>query len=233
MFARRADIYRRIAVALATGSKTLSELSVVLGKTRAGYLSHYLRDLEIAGFLREEPHFMVGGGEGKVSHFRLADNYLRFYLRYIEPRKKQIAGGRFRWVGLEKLVAWDTLLGFQFENLVLNNADAVERILGIEGKVLRAGPFYQPATQRRRGCQFDLLIETEHSLFACEIKLRRETPKKVVGEMQDKLARLFLPRKHKHLNRFPVLIHAGELDPGIAGAGYFHSIIDFAELLSS
>jgi AAA+ ATPase superfamily predicted ATPase len=233
VFARRADIYRRIAASLATGSKTISELSDALGKTRAGYLTHYLRDMEIAGFVKEEPHFTVGEGEGKISHFRLGDNYLRFYLRYLEPKKKQIAGGRFKWNGLEKLPAWNTLLGFQFENLVLNNAEIVERLLGIEGKVIRSGPFYQPATQRRKGCQFDLLFETGHSLYCCEMKLRRETPKKVVGEMQEKQRRLFLPRKHKHLNRFPVLIYAGELDPAIAGAGYFHTIIDFGQLLKT
>ena len=231
VFARRADIYRRIAVALARGSKTLSEVSGKLGKARAGYLSKYLRDMEIAGFVKEEPHFTVGEGEGKISHFRLGDNYLRFYLKYIEPKKKQIAGGRFKWNGLEKLPAWNTLLGFQFENLVLNNADIVARLLGIEDKVIRSGPFYQPATQRRRGCQFDLLFETEHSLYCCEMKLRRETPKKVIGDMQDKLSRLFLPRKQKHLNRFPILIHAGELDPGIAEAGYFHTIINFGTIL--
>ena len=39
----------------------------------------------MAGYIREEPHFAIGGREGKISHFRLSDNYMRFYAGEIEP----------------------------------------------------------------------------------------------------------------------------------------------------
>lgn len=144
VFQARAAAYGNIVQSLATGSKTLSEISDTLDRTRSGHLTAYLRDLEMAGYIREEPHFTIGGGRGKISHFRLSDNYMRFYLKYIEPRRKAIAQGRYRVQNLEKLPGWDKLLGFQFENLVLNNQSSIERLLGIDGKVLQGGPFRQP-----------------------------------------------------------------------------------------
>lgn len=233
VFQARAAAYHKIVKALCTGSKTVSEISERLGRTRGGNLSAYLQDLVMAGYLREEPLSKIGGGGNKNSHFRLSDNYLRFYLKYFEPRRKAIAQGgrRGRVSALEKLPGWDTLLGFQFENLVLNNLPSVEKLLGIEGKVLQGGPFRQTRTKRRQGCQIDLLLQTEHSLFLCEIKLRRKVGGNVIDEVAEKVRRLSLPRASRHLNRFPVLIHAGEVEPVVETTDFFHSRIDFATLL--
>ncbi len=231
IFERRAKTYREIAETLADGSKTLSQLTDAMDKTRAGAFSHYLRALELAGFLREEPSFTVGREDGKISHFRISDNYLRFHLKILSRHHLQIARGRYRWTSLDTLLAWDTLLGLQFENLVLNNASLVAERLGLRDNVLRGGPYRQSATKRRRGCQIDLLLETPHSLFLGEIKLRRRIGPEVIGEVRDKLERLSLPRAARRLNRFPFLVHAGELDPAVARAGFFHTIIPFADLL--
>jgi AAA+ ATPase superfamily predicted ATPase len=233
VFQGRAAAYRNIVKALSAGSKTLSEISKKLGRTRGGNLSAYLRDLELAGYVREEPHFAIGGTDCKISHYRLSDNYMRFYLKYIEPRRKAIAQGRHRVQALENLPGWDTLLGFQFENLVLNNQRSIEKLLGIEGKVLQGGPFRQTPTKRRKGCQVDLLLETEYNLFFCEIKLRRSIGGRVINEVAEKMKRLSLPRRQKHRNRFPVLIYAGELDPVVETTDFFHSKIDFADMLDS
>ena len=231
VFQARAAAYGKIVRSLAGGSKTLSEISDALGRTRGGNLSAYLRDLEMAGYVREEPHFAIGGGSGKVSHFRLSDNYMRFYMKYIEPRRKAIAQGHCRVQTLEKLPGWDTLLGFQFENLVLNNQHSIESLLGIEGQVLQGGPFRQTRTKRHKGCQVDLLLETEYSLYLCEIKLRRSIDGRVIDEVTEKMKRLSLPRRKKHLNRFPVLIYTGEIEPVVESTDFFHSRIDFATLL--
>jgi len=181
--------------------------------------------------LREEPHFAIGGGTRKISHYRLRDNYMRFYLKYMEPRRKEILQGRFAVLDLEDLPGWHSLLGFQFENLVLNNLAEVEKQLGIEGKVLRSGPYRQTKTQRRRGCQIDLLLESEHSLYICEIKLRKTVGTEVIDEVSEKIKRLSLPRSQKHLNKFPVLIYAGELESALKRSDYFRKCINFGALL--
>jgi len=122
-------------------------------------------------------------------------------------------------------------MGFQFENLVLNNQPSIERQLGVEGKVLQGGPFRQTPTKRRRGCQIDLLLETEHSLYICEVKLRKSTDGRVIDEVAEKAKRLSLPRVKKHLNCFPVLIYAGDIEPVVETADFFHSKIEFSMLL--
>ena len=231
IFDRRAETYRQMVEQLADGSKTISELCKALGKTRAGYIANYLRDLELAGFVREEPHFTVGRGAGKISHFRLSDNLLRFHLKYIMPRRHDIAQGRFHFSGLDSLLAWDTIQGLQFENLILNNDQFVQRRLGIEGKVLRGGPYRQSATKRRDGCQIDLLLETKRSLYIVEIKFRGQIGREVINEVEEKIDRLYVPRDRKGLNRFPVLIYAGELVDSVREEDFFQTIIDFSELL--
>lgn len=231
VFNRRANTYRRIVEKLAEGGKTISQLSKSLNKTRAGYLSNYLRDLELAGFVSEEPRFLVGNDRGRISHYRLKDNFLRLHLKYIAPHRHQIAQGRFHWSGLDTLLAWDTILGFQFENLILNNDEFVQRRLGATGRVLRGGPMRQSATKRRRGCQVDLLLETAHNLYVAEIKFRRRIGKEVIDEVRGKMDRLYVPRSRKHLNRFPVLIYAGDLDAAVPREGFFHTIIDFGDML--
>ena len=56
-----------------------------------------------------------------LSRYRIRDNYARFYLKYIEPHKQQIIKGDFAASLLAKLPQWSTIMGLQFENLILAN----------------------------------------------------------------------------------------------------------------
>lgn len=62
----------------------------------------------------------------KLSRYRLCDNYLRFYLRYIEPNTLNILKDRD---ALPRGIA--SIMGLQFENLVLNNTKRIQKILSI------------------------------------------------------------------------------------------------------
>lgn len=82
--------------------------------------------------------------------FRLSDNYLRFYLKYVKPVEFQIEQGLFRFTNLESLPGWETIMGLQFENLVLNNIRSVCESIGISMSVVKsAGPYFQK--KRARG----------------------------------------------------------------------------------
>jgi hypothetical protein len=50
---------------------------------------------------------------------------------------------------------------------------------------------------------------------------------KVIKEMQDKIAKIKLP---KYSSRRPVLIYAGDIDPAVVESGYFDKIYDLQEL---
>ena len=94
----------------------------------------------------------------------------------------------FKFASMEQLRGWDSQLGRQFENLVLNHVGDIFRFLGVERSlVLSAAPYVQNGTKRGEGCQIDLLVQTRRTLYAVEIKRRREIGAEVMDEMRRKV----------------------------------------------
>lgn len=61
---------------------------------------------------------------------------------------------------------WGSVMSHQFENLVVNNLKSLCKILRIDlMEIVNGGPFFQRATQHKKGCQIDLLIQTKHRHF--------------------------------------------------------------------
>ena len=76
----------------------------------------------MAGFItRNFTWHFKEGKQSKLSRYRLKDNYMRFYLKHIEPNKMKIKKGLFKQSSVTNLPAWESILGLQFQNLVLNN----------------------------------------------------------------------------------------------------------------
>jgi uncharacterized protein len=231
IFSRRATTYREIVNTLVNGRRTVSQISWALKQSRGGNLSAALHDLEQAGFLCGDVSFDLKTGcvRPRSTRYRLSDNYVRFYLRYVAPIKTQIKMGLYRQVPLESFRAWPTIMGLQFENLVLGSFDVVRRELGLERlPVLNAGPYWQNKTQRQQACQIDLLLRTKHSLYVVEVKLRGKIDRSVIGEVREKVRRLKIPGD---LSVRTALIYQGELQAGIEEDGYFDFLIPFGELL--
>jgi hypothetical protein len=216
---------------LVSGPQTVQQVSVALGSGRGGSLSAALADLEGAGFLRKDVAFdpVSGMSRPREIRFRLSDNYLRFYLKYVEPVRERVKKGLFQYSPLESLQAWDTIMGLAFENLVLGSLPAVMDIVGLANvPVLNAGPYSQSKTQRHQGCQIDILLRTSQSLYVFETKFRKQIPKKVIEEMKEKVTRLHTPRG---LSVRTGLIYEGELDPEIPRSDYFDFLIPAGDLL--
>jgi hypothetical protein len=231
IFTRKAGTYRDIVSTLVYGARTLQQISASLDRERGGSLGDALRDLELAGFIRKERIFDPANGNTKARdhHFRLADNYLRFYLKYVAPAKDRIEKGLYQRVPLESLEAWDTLMGLQFETLILDNLEEILTRLGLRQRaVLNAGPYFQSKTLRREACQIDLLIRTRQSLYIGELKFRKNIGIEIVDEVKQKVARLKLPPGHSFRT---VLIHSGELDPAVEASDYFDFIIAADEMV--
>jgi AAA+ ATPase superfamily predicted ATPase len=235
IFHRRAPTYREIVRALVDGSKGVDEISQKVGRERGGSLSQALLELVSAGFLAKDVSPRLSGGlansqssQSRQLRYRLSDNYLRFYLKYVEPHRDQIIKGRFKSTALEQLDQWDTILGLQFENLVMENLGAIFKQLRIpHNTVLYAGPYRQTKTQRQQGCQIDLLIQTKRSIYLCEIKFKREVSSSVIQEVDRKVAALKLP---KNQSIRTVLIYDGQLAPSIEEDQAFDFLIPANEL---
>lgn len=232
LFLKRSEVYRKLVVRLADGAASLDDLCKSISKEKGGVVSGYLNELTQAGFVSRDATWNLHTTRpSSLVRFRLEDNYLRFYLKYIEPRLDRIQLGLLQNQSLGTLPGWDTIMGLQIENLVISNRQLLYPLLRIDpSEIVTDGPFFQRQTQRQAGCQIDYLIQTRlNALYVCEIKVSRKSiGPKVIHEVNEKIKRLTAP---KHFSIRPVLIHAGELSNEIEERGFFSHIIDFSSLL--
>ncbi len=231
IFTRRAETYREIVRTLVAGARSVDQISTELGRARGGSLSSSLADLEQAGFIAHDIPFdpETGRSRPRDARYRLSDNYLRFYLKYVDPVKPRIAKGLLKNTSLETLDAWDTIMGLQFENLVHANLDLLLAHIGLDKKlVLNAGPYLQKQTLRRQGCQIDLLLRTRRSLYVFEIKFRKHIAATIVEEVRDKVKRLKLPKGQSVRTG---LIYCGDLASEIDGRDDFDFLVPAEVLL--
>lgn len=231
IFTRKAEGYKQIVKVLSSGNFELNELCKKLGVRPTGALSHKLHALSQSGFITRDFVFEKNKKKRKLSKFRLKDNYLRFYLKYIEPKKDLIEKGLYQDLFLEDLPEWNTIMGFQFENLILNNLPSIQRLLKISSSsVLSAAPYFQTQTKRHEACQIDLLIQCRYTLYICEIKLGQKITSEVIDEVSEKIRRLSFP---KGISIRPVLIYQGELSPKIVQEHFFTHLIPFEQFLEN
>ncbi len=228
LFSHRTPIYKSLVNALVDGPQTLEGLQDKLDRAKGGGLHGYLNDLTTSGFVsRDHTWRLSDGKESKLSHFRLSDNYLRFYLKYIQPNKGKIERNAMR-----NLPKWESIAGLQFENLVLQNRKRVQQLIGIDPQtVVCDNPFFQRKTSRQRGCQIDYLIQTQYAtLYLVEIKFKqKEIGSSVIEELKEKISRISIPRR---FSIRPVLIHVNGVAPSIEESDFFSSVLDFGQLLS-
>lgn len=228
-FSRRAKIYKDIVSCLIKGGKTFVEVCQALDRPPHGVMSDYLSDLVESGFVAEDFVYKIGGKVSGLKRYRLKDNYLRFYLKYIQPVKEQIKSGIYETKLLEDLPSWNVMMGLQFENLVLGNVVSLCRHLKIPLSSLEAAsPYFQRKTLRTKACQVDLLIQTKNCLYVCEIKFRKKIEWQVVQEVQTKISKLKIP---KSISVRPVLIFEGDISESLKKDDYFTVQISFGDLL--
>ncbi len=232
LFSNRSERYKEIVKCLADGALEYSEICKNLGVGKSGLISEYLEDLIKSGFIsRDYTWHLKSGKISNISHYRLHDNYLRFYLKYIEKALPEIEKNNFRLKSLSSLPGWATIMGLQFENLVLNNRQFIQESLHIRPEdIISENPYFQHKTARQAGCQIDYLIQTRfNTLFACEIKFsRQEIKPAVVQEVRKKIENLALPRG---FSCCPVLIHVNGVHDSVIDSGYFTEIINFSHAL--
>lgn len=232
LFSRRSKIYKEMIEALAgTRSLAQKELCKKINKANGRKISEYLRDLTEAGFISAD--FTWDLKTAKLSNlrrYRLSDNYLRFYLKYILPNKQQIIKEKFKKSSLYSTSNWETIMGFQFENLVLNNSwDLFERLYIRPEDYTYDGPYFQTKKKDRKGCQIDYMIQAKNTLYICEVKFSKNpVGPKVIEEMEEKIKALAIPR---NISYRPVLIHVGGVTDEVVYRDYFDKIIDWTELL--
>jgi uncharacterized protein len=95
---------------------------------------------------------------------------------------------------------------------------------------LSASFYFQKATQRKKDSQVDLLIETRHTLYVCEIKSAKKIGLDIIDEMNKKIKTLEFS---KTTSVRPVLIYQGELSSSLIQEHFFSNLIAFEDLLEA
>ncbi len=232
LFSTRGEIYKKIIEQLSLGMKDRASLRKALGYTSSGTLSQYLRALQICGFISQHPDWSFKTRKtGKTTLYRLSDNYIRFYTHYIEPNLVKIEQDAFLDSPLSSLPGWESMLGFQLENLLLKNRSLLYRAIGISPQdIVFDNPYIQKGTDHHKGCQVDYLIQMRsNTLFVCEVKMRRrELGIEVIDEMKTKIDSLIIP---KGFGVAPILIYLGPISDSLLSNRYFFRMIDVSELM--
>ena len=169
------------------------------------------------------------GKATKICRWRISDNYTRFYLKYIEPNRELIERDSYRFIVLDQLPDWDGILGLQFECLILNNLDLLLPEIGLDRALLTsAAPYRQNKTERMKGCQIDLAIQTSKCVYCVEIKRQNSIGEKVVKDCEEKLSRL---KVKKTRTVRPVLVYDGELSKRVPADAFFSFIVPVEKLM--
>jgi len=232
LFSKRSAFYKKIIESLAKGPLTQEEICENIGHSRSSKIGKYLEDLITSGFImRDRTWQLKTGRPAKLSRYRICDCYARFYLKYIETNRHKIEQDQFQAHSVSTLSQWSTMMGLQFEILVLNNRKLIWQALKISPEdIIYDNPFFQNPTQRQSGCQIDYLIQTRfNSVYICEIKFsQREIGSSIIKDIQEKINKLSLP---KHFSYRPVLIHVNGVTEELEESGFFKSIIKFGDWL--
>eukprot|EP01035_Chromulina_nebulosa_P028185 gene28185-37166_t len=233
LFSKKSDIYRRILKCLV--DRSMASLDLILDDihvTKSGVYSDYMCDLQMAGFVSSHHTWNLKDAKpSKLVQFRLSDNYVRFYLKYIEPNKDKIQRGSFQDRSLTTLAGFDSIMGLQFENLVIKNKIGLFNILGAHTtEIINDGPYFQKAGKKKAGCQIDYMIQSKfNALHLCEIKFSKNPVGiSVVEEVQRKINAL---KTSKSMSIRPILIHVNGVDDAVYGEEFFADIIDFSQFL--
>ncbi len=231
LFSQRSPVYKKIIHSLINGFKEAEAIAQETTLSRGNYFSECLNDLIQLGFIRRDYTWSIKTKKNsKLSHFRLSDNYLRFYLKYIEPNRSKILNRFAVPHNLKNMIFLDSIMGLQFENLLLLNRHLIWEKLSIDpDDITNDNPFFQRPTKTIKGCQIDYLIQNRNNLFICEIKFSKNPiGMHVIEEVKEKTKRLSLPRGYSF---WPVLIHVNGVTNAVIENDYFCQIIDFSSLL--
>lgn len=233
LFGRRNEKYKQIVRLLVQGGLEYGEICEKLSMGKSGHMSEYLDDLVLSGFLSKDRTWNTKTGIASplLFKYRLKDNYLRFYLKYIENKIPEIERNVYQLKSLGLLPGWSSIMGLQFENLVLNNRHYIHKALKLSpDDIIAENPYFQRKTTRQSACQIDYMIQTRTNvLFICEIKFSRDIIRNnIIDEMKDKIEQLSVP---KGMSCCPVLIHVNGVSDSVIDSNYFTEIIDFSKTL--
>jgi hypothetical protein len=229
-FAKRDTLYREVLKILIKKPLTPHQLAEQIGHPLNGDWTAHLSNLELAGFLRRDYSWDFRGEASKTSILRVADNFARFYLKYVEPKKSRLTKLPINSDSISSLLNWNSTFGLQFEGLMLNNLESLVRVAQIPGgEILQVGPYYQSPTKAKEGVQIDCLVQCKKGiLHAFEFKTGQQIGMAAEQDARRKTTALKTPRGFAIRN---YLVYLGTLSEELAASDFFDRLIPFEEFI--
>ncbi len=232
LFNTRANIYKNIMYSLVNGPIERNDIAKSTELAPNNFLTEYLENLIQTGFIQRDFIWdFKSKNISRLSKYRISDNYIRFYLKYIDKIRSNIEKGQLDDIHLTTMSGWYSMIGLQIENLILNNRKLILKALGIPSEiVVNDGPYFQKKTSRSLGCQIDYLIQTKlNELYIGEIKFSQNPlGPTLVEEVSSKIKRLKCP---KNFSLRPFLIHTNGVTEKLEEENYFTKMINLQDLL--
>lgn len=199
-----------------------------------GNLTNVLNDLEQCGFIERYVPYQVGNKSNLV-RYCIADNYLRFYFKFIAPLSERIQQADFNRMPFHALnkESYQKWLGFSFERFCRKNSQLIATIIGFSAVRYKSGAFFNRSSLKDQpGYQIDLIFDrADHVLTICEIKYTiGKTETEVIDEFEQKL-RLLPDLTGKTIEK--VLISASGASEGLLAQGYFDRVITLDDIFKS
>ena len=224
---REPRTYLKIINLLKNGIFSLGEISYRTKIPSGGGLKQYLKNLERAEMIRSFVPF-DRSRNSKFKKYTLADEFLVFFFKYIEPNLRVIKESSSRRL-FETLTqnSFDTWLGFAFERFCLKHAGMLAFVMDFADDLLLASPYFKKNDER---FQIDLLYKrADRVITVCEIKHQnKKIATDIIPEMQRKCALLKAPRGYA-LEKALISLYGP--DNSLKDTGYFHHFVTLDDIL--
>ncbi|MBW1802318.1 MAG: AAA family ATPase [Deltaproteobacteria bacterium] len=225
---REPRTYGKIISLLKKGLLSTGEISSKTKIPSGGGLKQYLDNLERADMIRSFVPF-DRSPNSKFKKYTLADEFLVFYFKYIEPNRQTIKESSSLKL-FETLTqnSFDIWLGYAFERFCLKHAGMLASIMGFADDLLLASPHFEKNDQ---GFQIDLLYKrADRVITVCEIKYHnKKIGTHIIPEMERKCALVKVPRGYT-LEKALISLYGP--DKALKDAGYFHHFVTLDDILN-
>jgi hypothetical protein len=207
---------------------SFQQLANKMGKKSGGSLKKVLMQLEHAELIESYVSFEKGWNS-KFRKYRLADEFLRFYFKYMDPHLDSIKRTNnsvklFEKLSSESLNIW---FGFAFERFCLKHAWYLAEKMGFADETLFASPFFGKNDSK---FQIDLLYKrVDKVVVICEIKYHsKKILASVIKDVEKKL-QLFIPPKGYSVEKALISLYGP--DDALQESGYFDYYLTMEDIL--
>ncbi|MBI4586856.1 MAG: hypothetical protein HY717_22815 [Planctomycetes bacterium] len=155
---------------MSAGPLAAEELARSCQTRTGGRFTGILMDLELEGFIeRYVP--LSKGLKSRLVRYRIDDEYLHFYFRFIQKHQQEIITGRFSSIPIFQGRDYLQWQGYAFERLCRKHSWQIADHLRFSGIQYKAGSWFDPKSKTPGSVQIDLLFErADRVLTICEAK---------------------------------------------------------------